>query len=398
MPCALACAALSLCTLAGAEPPARDYRFDSSISRPVLENYLSRCVTAMDLLTGVGNVDDNLRALHNMGVKYAGRVIYRWGSEQYLPAMLPKGREIAERIHAVDPDVILQAGVFEIVTRGVEALPIPEWVFTEFGLPVERRNFDYDAMLFPDGRFRDHWCKDGSVPDMCQLETRMWFVYAAASYIDIGCEAIHFGQVHLIGANDHGWRNWWDMLSRVRRYAATHARRHLVLCDAHTHGLVTESDKLLFDLHAYPLRIRDIPDQPQEAELAVGYIDSLFGKSLGGITPSGWRCDSLPYIVEFDNWGVSDAPGTHVGDWWTWGWDEICWLAHQPVEYRNAWLRYAQDWIRATDPSGFLQMPMSRCLCSPVNGLSWYLCNTPSEATPDGFDQEETIKDIWAHD
>jgi hypothetical protein len=396
---ALACAAvLALCSTAAAEPAPRDYRFDGSISRPVLENYLSRCVTAMDLLTGAGNVDYNLRMLSNMGVKYAGRVVYRWGSEDQLPTLLPVAQDIAARIHAADPDVILQAGVFEIVTRGVEALPVPDWVFTEFDLPVEQRNFDYDAMLFPDGRFRDHWCKDGSVPDMCQLETRMWFFYAAASYINIGCEAIHFGQVHLIGAADEGWHNWSDMLTRVRRYAAGHARRHLVLCDAHTHGLVTDGDKLLFDLHAYPLRIRDIPDRPQEGELAVGYVDSLFGRSLGGLTPSGWRCESLPYIVEFDNWGVSDAPGTHVADWWTWGWDEICWFAHQPADYRNAWLRYADRWLRETDPNGFLQMPVSRCLCSPVGDVTWYLANTPSEATPQGFGQEETIKAIWAQD
>ena len=395
-PVCLAAGALLICCTCAGEP--RDYRFHGSISRQVLENYLSRAVTFMDLLSGAGNVDDNLRMLKNMGVKFAGRAVYRWGSEDHLPGLLSRAEEIAKRIHAADPEMILQAGVFEIVTRGVESLPVPDWVFTEFGLPVEQRNFSYDAMLFPDGRFRDHWAKGASVPDMCQPETRMWFFYAAARYIDIGCEAIHFGQVHLIGATDGGMRNWWDMLSRVRRYAKAHARRHFVLCDAHTHGLHAEGDNLLFDLHAFPLRIKDIPDRPQEGKLEVGYIDSIFGKSLGGMTPSGWRCESLPYIVEFDNWGVSDKPGTHVGDWWTWGWDEICWFAHQPAGYRNSWLRYAQNWIRATDPNGFLQMPASRCLASPVGEISWYLANTPSPATPNGFGQEETIKAIWAAD
>ncbi len=388
--------ALLLCGAPPASAAARDYRFDGSISRAVLENYLSRAVTFMDLLTGVGDVDDNLRMLTHMGVKYAGRVVYRWGGEGDLPNSLPRAKLIADRVHAADPDMILQGCVFEIVTRGVESVPIPDWVFAEFGLPVEKRNFRYEAMLFPSGRFRDHWGKDASVPDMCQLETRMWFFYAAARYIDIGCEAIHFGQVHLIGAEDVGWRNWWDMLTRVRRYAKTHARRHLVLCDAHTHGLCFEGDKLLFDLHAFPLRIKDIPARPQEAELQEGYVDSIFGKSLGGLTPSGWRCDHLPYIVELDNWGVSDRPGQHFADGWTWGWDEICWFAHQPPDYRNSWLRYADRWVREHDPNGHLQMPASRCLASPVDGLSWYLANAPSAATPRGFGQEETIKAIWA--
>ncbi len=39
----------------------------------------------------------------------------------------------------------------------------------------------------------------GQVPDESQLETRMWFYYQAVSYIVIGCEAIHFGQVEIMG-------------------------------------------------------------------------------------------------------------------------------------------------------------------------------------------------------
>ena len=42
---------------------ARDYDFDGKISRPVLENYLSRSITMLDLLTGKGDVDDNIRML-----------------------------------------------------------------------------------------------------------------------------------------------------------------------------------------------------------------------------------------------------------------------------------------------------------------------------------------------
>ena len=37
---------------------ARDYRFDGKISRPVLESYLSRAITMMDLCTGRGDIDD----------------------------------------------------------------------------------------------------------------------------------------------------------------------------------------------------------------------------------------------------------------------------------------------------------------------------------------------------
>ena len=50
--------------------------------------------------------------------------------------------------------------------------------------------------------------------------------------------------------------------------------------------------------------------------------------------PSGWKCASLPYLVELDNWGASGKAGQPGLPYWTWGYDEICWFAHQPAEYR----------------------------------------------------------------
>ncbi len=51
---------------------------------------------------------------------------------------------------------------------------------------------------------------------------------------------------------------WRDMLGRVRAYAKLHARRHFVICDAHTPtGGYGEDGQLLFDAHAFPLRIAD---------------------------------------------------------------------------------------------------------------------------------------------
>ena len=43
----------------------------------------------------------------------------------------------------------------------------------------------------------------GQVPDVSRPETRLWFYYQAASYIDAGCEGIHFGQVEIMNRNDH---------------------------------------------------------------------------------------------------------------------------------------------------------------------------------------------------
>jgi len=375
----------------------RDYDFHGKISREVLENYLSRSITMMDLLSGVGDEDDNIRMLKNVGAKFAGRALYVWGSESRVPKMLPRAREIAEKAHAADPEMVLQAGIYEIVTVDVNNVPIPAWVFEEFDLPMEDRNFQYEKMLYANGRSRDHWNKGSSIPDMSQLETRMWFFYAAASYIDVGIEAIHFGQVEIMDKNDPDHTHWLDMMSRVRKYASRNARRHFVMCDAHVpSGGIVHDGKLMFDLHSFPLRIKEVADSPHDGVLKMGYLDSIFGRSKGGVTPSGWSCEQLPYMVELDNFGSNKREGQNIGGHWIWAYDEICWFAHQSEEYQNDWLRYAHQWIQEHDSNGFLEMPGSRCLASPVDGKRWYHANKRSEAVPDGFNQEETIKEIWS--
>ena len=57
----------------------------------------------------------------------------------------------------------LQAAVFEIVTEGVGQVPVPDWVFKEFGQAPETRNFDYAKMMFPDKSMVDHWGRGSSV-------------------------------------------------------------------------------------------------------------------------------------------------------------------------------------------------------------------------------------------
>ena len=72
---------------------AREYRFDGSISEAVLRSYLSRSMTTLDLVTGHGDLDDNIRMLKDCGVKFAGRTIYLWGQEADLPRKLATGKE-----------------------------------------------------------------------------------------------------------------------------------------------------------------------------------------------------------------------------------------------------------------------------------------------------------------
>jgi pimeloyl-ACP methyl ester carboxylesterase len=381
-------------------PPARDYRFDGTISRDVLDNYLSRSITMEGILNGRGDIDDNVRMLKYTGAKFIGRALCLWGGEGKLLTNLERAKNQLPRLHQADPDMVVQACIFEIVTSQVEQVPVPEWAFKALGMPAEKRNFRYADMLYPDGRRRNQWGRNGSVPDVSRPETKLWFYFLAASYIDLGVEAIHFGQVELMNANDRDLGHYAEVLELIRTYAAEHARRHMLICDAHvpSGGLVRDG-KLLFDFHSFPLRIKEVPDKPEEAELKVGHTDAIYGRSKGGMTPSGWACEHLPYLAEIDNYGVSRQPGkAGAGGIWVWGYDEISWFAHQPEDYRAKWLQYAWDWVRKTDLNGHLQMPGSRTVRSPLDGRRWYYANVPSQSVPDGLGDEKAIRDIWAAD
>lgn len=392
--------------VAPASRTSQGYDFEGTISRAVLENYLDRSVTmAYFLVTGrpEGNTEyryrgDDVRLIRNIGAKFIGRAIFRWGGESLLnePAFWANAKAMIERVHAFDPDVIFQGCLFETISRDVNGVKVPAWVFAEFGLAAEDRTFSYGAMLNRDGKFVNHWGRS-SVPDVTRRETQLWFVYLAGSYIDLGCEALHLGQVALIGMADPDRKEWARLVARIRAYAKKHARRKLVLLDAHvpSGGMIVDGVSLL-DFNSFPLRIKEVPERPYEGVLEAGHLDAIFRRSKGCISPSGWKCESLPYLVEFDNFGRSRSPNVaNTRSHFVWGWDEISWFSLQDEAYRNKWLEYAYKWVRATDPNGHLQMPVSRIITCPNETGGRYRANTKSAACPIGYSQEETIKRLW---
>jgi hypothetical protein len=133
----------------------RDYHFDGRISREVLENYLDRSVTmAFFLVTGVVergrgeylHREDDIRLIRNIGAKFIGRALYRWGGESRLnePSFWSGAKDLIGRVHAFDPEVIFQGCLFETITRDVNQVKIPAWVFNEFQQPAADRTFSYD--------------------------------------------------------------------------------------------------------------------------------------------------------------------------------------------------------------------------------------------------------------
>jgi hypothetical protein len=254
-------------------------------------------------------------------------------------------------------------------------------------------------MLNRQGLSVNCWGAGASCPDITQLETRLFFYFMARQYMEIGIEAIHFGQAEWVAMSDkdNNYSSWLELLEKVRATALTAARRGTVICDGHLYGGGIVADgKLLFDFVSFPMRAKEITDEPQKAALQKLYLDAMYERTKGGVTPSGWSCDKCPYLVEFDNFGTSDHPGTaNLNDHFVWGYDEISWFSIQPESYRNEFIKYANDWIEKNDPNGFLQMPGSRVTSINSANDSKYRANTKSETCPSGQNQEETIKKIW---
>ena len=398
-----------------------NFSFSGSISKEVLCNYLSRSVIYSDEgrdgygLTG----DETARFILYTGAKYIGRASTIWSpSADDVNTIAARKKELAA-VHTLDPDVIFEACIFECVNKSsINGIPIPSWVFTAFGKKPENRNFRYEDMVFADGRYKDLWGADSSVPDMTREETQMLFYYRACLFIDAGYEGLHMGQVHLIGTNDSstGWKSWTKVLNMIRDYAKAHARRKFVLINAHTHGITGSDGLLMCDFHAYPLRlaapdnsVAHIPTEndPQRVVFQLGFSDSIYGRSLGGKTHSGWFCDRLPYFVEPDNGWTGEYTATidtpYPKDLSIWGMDDISWFANQPQSYRQEFLHYGYNFLKSLGEGGYLEMPGRRCchLRSAVNPKSFsagYYAANSSLFYDKGSDDEKILRDIWTAD
>ena len=370
-------------------------------SEATLHAYLSRAITLARGFVSE-SLDDDLRLIRDLGVAFLGRSALIWSCDPDDEQHFAQAAAFARRVHdEVDRRVVCQAAVFEAVYPEVERIAVPDWVFAAFDEPAERRTFRFADMWRADdclGRWPE-FGSGGVVPDLRQAEARRWFYYRCRRYLDAGFEAIHLGQPHLYAARDAGFALLDDLIARVRAYAATAARRRWVWLDAHTHGIV-RGGRLLFDLHSRPISAVNFTERPERLIL------QLRGRSRGGVTPAGWRCASLPYLIEVDNWGGWSLPAGRRDDaarasCRRWGYDDIAWFAHQPAEVRRHFLRYAHRFLRVQDDAAHFQMPVRRLLGeAPVTAADgtqiWhYHANRPSPACPQGFGDEETIAAIW---
>ena len=95
--------------------------------------------------------------------------------------------------------------------------------------------------------------QNGGVPDVSQPETQLWFYFLAASYIDLGFEGIHWGQVEIMDHNDPisttmpGSLAYPALMPKSMRAVAWFC----AMAHVPSGGLVRDG-QLLLDFHAFP--------------------------------------------------------------------------------------------------------------------------------------------------
>jgi hypothetical protein len=400
----------------------KETNFKNSMTREQLDWHLSRSITMQPLseesfcfyppcnpptIYDSKGYQDDLAMLVDIEARFIGRVAGLWeGEDRINRGFFETFGKTVDDIHRLYkakglPIPIIQASIFEAVSPEVNNITISDEVATAYG--IKKRKFRYQDMLYASGEGVDNWRKGSSIPDMSSRETQMWFYFMATEFIKRGAEALHFGQVMIMNKQDPGNVHWWNLLSRIRSFAKNH-NRGVVVCDAHTHGeYYKDTRQLLFDFHSAPIRPLEVEGSHRgeknggEVVIMPNVRDVIYGRSKGGKTYFGWDCESLPYLVEFDNNGVSDHPNEANIGWWVWGWDEITWFALQDPKYRRQWLRYAHLRVRELDTNGFLQMPGLKHLTrGKVYDIPWPDTFRAAHGTSESYyNLADTIKALW---
>ena len=385
------------CIASRAANNGKNFSFKNSISFDVLNNYLSRAVT-YDIGTSGRNIDECLRFLTSVGAKYVQRATGEWyPSYAYEQNNFPQWKAKLAAAHSVDPDIVFEACIFEVSSPGMNNIPIPEWVFKAFGITPEKRNFNVNLTKFKDGYGVDYWEKNHHIPDITTTEMQMFVYYRACSFIDVGFEALHLGQVKLTGKNDTNNATYAKLIGMIRDYAKTHARRGYVLINAHNNNFTGPDGTMLADMIVAPVRVHAAAGEtkhevsetnPQRCIIEKGYWnDSIYQAGISGKSPSGWYAEKYPYLVEFDNYGLSGTDTTDPNSY-VWGKDEIGWYVVQPQWYRKEFMNYLVTTINGFNENGHIAFVGHR-------GGEFY-SNNKSALCPGGSGDENFIKEIFS--
>lgn len=115
-------------TRQGAYTERSPFYFQGSMDEQTLRRYTARAVTYQTLCDCETDIEEGLRLVTHVGAKFIGRAAHfswkgNWTREQ-IEAYYALAARLAARAHEADPELIIQAGVFEIIYRGTVRLVV----------------------------------------------------------------------------------------------------------------------------------------------------------------------------------------------------------------------------------------------------------------------------------
>jgi len=178
-------------------------------------------------------------------------------------------------------------------------------------------------------------------------------------------------------------------------YARQRARRHMVICDAHTPtGGVRRGGQTPFRrARVSGCAIAEVAVSLPRPFSGSDTPTSSIRRAKWAVTPEWLSCDHLPTWVEFDNFGATNPGQTSTALSSGLG-RKITWFATTPKP--SATIGCVRVGVAQGQRSiAHLEMPGSRC-CHPGPRRSpLVLGETQSAAGPNGFNHEETIRELW---
>ena len=385
-----------------------------------------------------------LNMIVNSGAKHVWDLAHFWGgpvNDTDLNWICDTLRIDIDFIHCHDTQVICGAAIPEFGSfGGISGLTVPDtssvplheyaarFYNASSGYPSGRPGlgpyFDFNSMVSDPSACP---ASNGCYFDMTKPEAQMYYYYIATRFIDSGCETIHFGDLWDVCAYDNGNINLWYVTEQIRAYAANHARRGVVLLDAHStvfpktpygawflhpdawvydpsrpypEPAPTWQTRLIFDYHSLGTIYTKNADSPCYDDGIMGNAilpvtlnngsgltnGGLINQSRGGLNPQGWYCVHNPALSRYDN-GNNIFP-TGCGAPGLYNYDNDSWFATQREDLRQLILKYTYYRVKCLDPNGHFSMPGRLIAHYFVGGTTQeYLYNAYTEAA--------TIKNIW---
>lgn len=211
------------------------------IKRSTIEAYLAKGITmqsALDYITNTGSNNEVLDLIRTSKPKYINRADAIWALDwKYCPwnNRWTQLKKMAEDIHNIDPEIILEAGLMEALQNASsndfwtnfgndpeQAYVLQAWGLTSpVTLKMSEMVYPETKLAINNGHISANDPNFWYIPDISRLQTRLWFYYRACEYIKCGFESIHMGRMDLMLKRDPGNLYVSELVNKIREFAKT---------------------------------------------------------------------------------------------------------------------------------------------------------------------------------